>query len=110
MTRDIITISIVSVSYTHLDVYKRQEQSRHIYVIAGREGLASLLRPICLQHITARAVIDVYKRQDKNVGKIIQVISAVLDIKFSEGNLPEINFRIPSRVSQVRFSPSKFGY
>lgn len=25
---------------------------------------------------------------DKNVGKIIQVISAVLDIKFSEGNLP----------------------
>ena len=28
---------------------------------------------------------------DKNVGKIIQVISAVLDIKFSEGNLPEIN-------------------
>ena len=33
------------------------EQSRHIYVIAGREGLASLLRPICLQHITARAVI-----------------------------------------------------
>ena len=24
---------------------------------AGREGLASLLRPICLQHITARAVI-----------------------------------------------------
>lgn len=29
----------------------------YIYVIAGREGLASLLRPICLQHITARAVI-----------------------------------------------------
>ena len=28
---------------------------------------------------------------DKNVGKIIQVISAVLDIKFSDGNLPEIN-------------------
>ena len=28
---------------------------------------------------------------DRNVGKIIQVISAVLDIKFSEGNLPEIN-------------------
>ena len=33
------------------------EQSRHIYVIAGREGLVSLLRPICSQHITARAVI-----------------------------------------------------
>ena len=28
---------------------------------------------------------------DKNVGKITQVISAVLDIKFSEGHLPEIN-------------------
>ena len=28
---------------------------------------------------------------DKNVGKITQIISAVLDIKFSEGNLPEIN-------------------
>ncbi|MGN0427122.1 MAG: F0F1 ATP synthase subunit beta [Agathobacter sp.] len=28
---------------------------------------------------------------DKNVGKITQIISAVLDIKFQEGNLPEIN-------------------
>ena len=28
---------------------------------------------------------------DKNVGKITQIISAVLDIKFSEGHLPEIN-------------------
>ena len=34
---------------------------------------------------------------DKNVGKITQIISAVLDIKFQEGNLPEINdaIRIP---------------
>ena len=28
---------------------------------------------------------------DKNIGKITQIISAVLDIKFSEGHLPEIN-------------------
>ena len=28
---------------------------------------------------------------DNNVGKITQIISAVLDIKFQEGNLPEIN-------------------
>ena len=28
---------------------------------------------------------------DKNIGKIIQVIGAVLDLKFSEGYLPEIN-------------------
>ena len=28
---------------------------------------------------------------DKNVGKITQIISAVLDIKFPEGRLPEIN-------------------
>ena len=28
---------------------------------------------------------------DKNIGKITQIIGAVLDIKFSEGNLPEIN-------------------
>ena len=28
---------------------------------------------------------------DKNVGKITQIISAVLDIKFQEGHLPEIN-------------------
>ena len=28
---------------------------------------------------------------NNNVGKITQIISAVLDIKFSEGNLPEIN-------------------
>ncbi|MFA9377766.1 MAG: F0F1 ATP synthase subunit beta [Lachnotalea sp.] len=28
---------------------------------------------------------------DKNIGKITQIIGAVLDVKFSEGNLPEIN-------------------
>ncbi|MBE5901205.1 MAG: F0F1 ATP synthase subunit beta [Lachnospiraceae bacterium] len=28
---------------------------------------------------------------DKNIGKITQIISAVLDIKFTEGHLPEIN-------------------
>ena len=28
---------------------------------------------------------------DKNIGKITQVIGAVLDLKFSEGKLPEIN-------------------
>ena len=28
---------------------------------------------------------------EKNIGKITQIISAVLDIKFSEGKLPEIN-------------------
>ena len=26
-----------------------------------------------------------------NIGKITQIIGAVLDIKFTEGNLPEIN-------------------
>ena len=32
-----------------------------------------------------------------NIGKITQIIGAVLDIKFAEGNLPEINdaIRIP---------------
>ena len=28
---------------------------------------------------------------DKNIGKITQIIGAVLDLKFSEGKLPEIN-------------------
>ena len=28
---------------------------------------------------------------DKNIGKITQIIGAVLDIKFAEGELPEIN-------------------
>ena len=28
---------------------------------------------------------------EKNIGKITQIIGAVLDIKFSEGSLPEIN-------------------
>lgn len=28
---------------------------------------------------------------DKNIGKITQVVGAVLDLKFSEGKLPEIN-------------------
>ena len=30
-------------------------------------------------------------KKDKNIGKITQVIGAVLDLKFSEGKLPEIN-------------------
>ena len=34
---------------------------------------------------------------DKNIGKITQIIGAVLDIKFSEGNLPEINEAINVR-------------
>ena len=28
---------------------------------------------------------------EQNIGKITQIISAVLDIKFSQGKLPEIN-------------------
>ena len=28
---------------------------------------------------------------EKNIGKITQVIGAVLDVKFAEGQLPEIN-------------------
>ena len=31
---------------------------------------------------------------EKNIGKITQIIGAVLDIKFTEGNLPEINSAI----------------
>ena len=31
---------------------------------------------------------------EKNIGKITQIVGAVLDIKFSEGNLPEINTAI----------------
>jgi F-type H+-transporting ATPase subunit beta len=34
------------------------------------------------------------KMAERNIGKITQIISAVLDIKFSEGNLPEINSAI----------------
>ncbi|MBR4753880.1 MAG: F0F1 ATP synthase subunit beta [Lachnospiraceae bacterium] len=34
---------------------------------------------------------------DKNIGKITQIIGAVLDIKFSEGHLPEINEAINVR-------------
>ena len=38
-----------------------------------------------------------------NIGKITQIIGAVLDIKFTEGNLPEINdaIRIPLRGDQA---------
>ena len=37
-----------------------------------------------------------------NIGKITQIIGAVLDIKFTEGNLPEINdaIRIPLKGEQ----------
>ena len=36
---------------------------------------------------------------EKNIGKITQIIGAVLDIKFTEGNLPEINdaIKVPTR-------------
>ena len=34
---------------------------------------------------------------DKNIGKITQIIGAVLDIKFAEGHLPEINEAINVR-------------
>ena len=33
-------------------------------------------------------------KAEKNIGKITQIISAVIDIKFAEGNLPEINSAI----------------
>ena len=41
-----------------------------------------------------------------NIGKITQIIGAVLDIKFTEGNLPEINdaIRIPLRGDQPGFA------
>ena len=32
--------------------------------------------------------------EDKNIGKITQIVGAVLDIKFQDGNLPEINSAI----------------
>ena len=34
-----------------------------------------------------------------NIGKITQIIGAVLDIKFTEGNLPEINdaIKVPTK-------------
>jgi len=34
---------------------------------------------------------DMNTGKEVSSGKITQIISAVLDIKFSEGNLPEIN-------------------
>lgn len=47
-----------------------------------------------------------YKEKEamaNNIGKITQIIGAVLDIKFTEGNLPEINdaIRIPLRGDQA---------
>ena len=31
---------------------------------------------------------------ENNIGKITQIIGAVLDIKFAEGNLPEITMQL----------------
>ena len=46
-----------------------------------------------------------------NVGKITQIISAVLDIKFTEGNLPEINeaIRVPLKDGKVDYSKDFLG-
>ena len=40
---------------------------------------------------------------DNNVGKITQIIGAVLDIKFQEGHLPEINdaIKIPMKIGRA---------
>ena len=47
---------------------------------------------------------------EKSIGKITQVISAVLDIKFPQGGLPEINdaLRSPGRTGTLLWwrSPS----
>ena len=37
---------------------------------------------------------------ETNVGKITQIIGAVLDIKFTEGNLPEINDAIEIKTNE----------
>ena len=39
---------------------------------------------------------------EKNIGKITQIISAVIDIKFAEGNLPEINSAINIKTKDGR--------
>jgi F-type H+-transporting ATPase subunit beta len=49
---------------------------------------------------SARSVKGVREKMaDKNIGKITQIIGAVLDVKFSEGKLPEINeaINIPTK-------------
>ena len=45
---------------------------------------------------------------EKNIGKITQVISAVLDIKFPQGGLPEINdasLSVPPTVLSAAWMP-----
>ena len=49
------------VSYTHLDVYKRQLQSHALCVVAGRAGDHALFA--LLPRELADLIIDVYKRQ-----------------------------------------------
>ena len=41
---------------------------------------------------------------EKNIGKITQIISAVIDIKFAEGNLPEINSAINIKTNAVSYT------
>ena len=38
---------------------------------------------------------------EQNTGKITQIISAVLDIKFSQGHLPEINDAINITMKEI---------
>ena len=42
-------------------------------------------------------------KTSENLGKITQIIGAVLDIKFSTGSLPEINdaIRIPLKIGRA---------
>ena len=54
----------IPVSYTHLDVYKRQDQARHAAAVVGGDDL---LIELLQQTHTAAPVsythLDVYKRQ-----------------------------------------------
>ena len=43
---------------------------------------------------------------ENNIGKITQVIGAVIDIKFTDGNLPEINSAINIKTCLLYTSPS----
>ena len=42
-----------------------------------------------------------------NIGKITQIISAVLDIKFSGGSLPEINRRAAEAIYEFFHKPGE---
>ena len=58
------TLELAPVSYTHLDVYKRQGQRIHPFIVVVDRHRDGLLRPLLADHILVQPGLDHMGRRD----------------------------------------------